>query len=112
MNCSLRGDYDSSTALRLAHFRRKAIPGVYSIINLSYYILRCNSSLASYLSKSLIFLSIFVTCLGSSQSLSIHFTAIFLLILCFLGNSIRYTNRNTRKVLIMFYNNFSILLYL
>ena len=64
MNCGLRGDCDSGTALRLAHFRRKAILGIYPIIILSYRILGRSSSLTGYPSKSLTLLSIFITRLG------------------------------------------------
>ena len=91
-HCGLRGDCDSGTALRLAHFRRKAIPGVYPIINLSCRILGRNSSLAGYLSKSLTLLSIFVTRLGGGKSSCIRLTVVFLLTPGFFRNSIRYTD--------------------
>src|SRR3954454_11229631 len=92
VHCGLRGDYDSGTALSLAHSGRKTIPGVYPIIILFCRILRRSSSLAGYPSKPLTLLSIFVTRLGGGQFPGIRFAVIFLLAPGLLGNSIRHTD--------------------
>src|SRR5436305_8594050 len=110
-NCGLWGDCNSGTALRLAHSRRRTVPGVYPIIiPLFYQIFRRSSSLAGSPRKPLTLLSIFVTGLSGGEARCVRLTIVFLFPPGLLRNSVRHTDRDTREVLVTLRNSFSLLL--